>query len=72
MLASLVLGVTAEGRKRFLRICAIELCAWLMNLAGHTKPMWERACSRRGRQIQHFRWQSKCLREQARSHRDCV
>ncbi|RBC01353.1 hypothetical protein C3E97_012100 [Pseudomonas sp. MWU12-2115] len=30
--------------------------------------MWEWACSRRGRRIQHQCWLTRRLREQARSH----
>ncbi|PMZ77509.1 hypothetical protein C1X65_05525 [Pseudomonas sp. FW305-70] len=41
-----------------------------LNHLHSTKPMWERACSRRGRQIQHKCWLTHRYREQARSHRD--
>ncbi|PTC18910.1 hypothetical protein C0J26_15005 [Pseudomonas baetica] len=34
--------------------------------------MWERACSRRGRHIQHLRCLTHRFREQARSHRFCA
>ncbi len=34
-----------------------------------TEPLWERACSRRGRHIQHLHWLTLRFREQARSHR---
>ena len=35
----------------------------------HSGPLWERACPRRGRQIQHRHQLTHRLREQARSHR---
>ncbi|QBX41614.1 hypothetical protein E4T63_13845 [Pseudomonas fluorescens] len=35
----------------------------------HRKSVWERACSRRGRHIQHRYQRAHRLREQARSHR---
>ncbi|QCY10119.1 hypothetical protein ELQ88_04560 [Pseudomonas sp. MPC6] len=34
--------------------------------------LWERACSRRHRHIQHRRWLVHRFREQARSHRMCT
>jgi hypothetical protein len=39
------------------------------DLAGTTKQMWERACSRKRCVIQHFCRMTHRFREQARSHR---
>ncbi|TBN51168.1 hypothetical protein EYC95_00825 [Pseudomonas sp. BGI-2] len=35
---------------------------------GRPGTLWERACSRRGHNIQHLCWMCRPLREQARSH----
>jgi len=43
----------------------------VFDISDDVSPMWERACSRRGRHIQHQYCLAHRLREQARSHRDC-
>ena len=43
----------------------------MLDISDNASPMWERACPRRGRHIQHQCRLTHRLREQARSHRGC-
>ncbi|POA27419.1 hypothetical protein C1895_00005, partial [Pseudomonas sp. FW305-3-2-15-E-TSA4] len=45
-----------------------EICCQMSFEFVNTGQMWERACSRRGQPIQHYRCLTHRFREQARSH----
>ncbi|AVX89845.1 hypothetical protein PkP19E3_16615 [Pseudomonas koreensis] len=72
MFAGLVLGMTCTEGKRFLRICAIELCAEFINDLGDALTLWELACQRWSRVRQPVAQMTHRHRGQARSHRYCV